>query len=331
MKKSSILLINLGTPNSPNLQSIKKYLKEFLMDRRVIALPFWIRWILVNMIIVPVRSKQSTHNYQTIWTKDGSPLKIHTQELVKKLQKKYGAETQVAYAMRYGNPSIPEVLQHLCQTSEHITVVPLYPQYASATNGSSIEEVFNTLKNFEAIPELRIIRDFFDDSGYIRALSQSIAPYLKLDTHLLLSYHGLPENQLAKLGCNPVCQSECPMTPSINKPCYRQQCMITSHLVARELALNTNQYTVSFQSRLGKTPWIKPYTDETLKQLAAQGIKHLAVACPSFVADCLETLEEIGIQAKQTWQELGGESFQLIPCLNAQDVWVETLHKYLSG
>lgn len=330
-KKSSILCINLGTPENPTLSSVKKYLKEFLMDRRVIALPAWVRWILVHLFIVPFRSKQSTKNYQSIWTDEGSPLRVHLVELIHKLQNKYGTKAHVTYAMRYGYPSIPEVLEQLCKTSEELTIIPLYPQYASATNGSSLEAVFETLKCLEAIPSVRIIRDFYNDNGYIKALAHSISPYLSEKMHLLLSYHGLPENQLMKLGCKPVCSTECPVSlTDNNKPCYRQQCFATSRLLANELQLKNHQYSVSFQSRLGKTPWIKPYTDETLLQLASQGVKHLAIACPSFVADCLETLEEIGMQAKQSWKDLGGESFQLIPCLNAQDQWIDALYERLT-
>jgi protoporphyrin/coproporphyrin ferrochelatase len=330
MKKNSILCINLGTPDEPSTKAVRRYLKEFLMDKRVIALPFLIRWILVHIIIVPFRSRQSAHNYQTIWRQDGSPLMIYTKKLIHKLQKRLAPDTNVTFAMRYGKPSIPDVLKKLSQNSEHITVLPLYPQYASATNGSSIEDVLKTLESLEAIPSIRVIRDFYNDEDYINALSQSIKPYIDNNTHLLLSFHGLPENQLTKLGCQPVCQNTCPTTLKIGVPCYRQQSFITSQCVANALGLNSTQYTVSFQSRLGKTPWIKPYTDEMLHELSKKGIKHLAIACPSFVADCLETLEEIGIQAKQTWADLGGESFKLIPCLNDQDIWIEALVKILS-
>jgi ferrochelatase len=330
MKKHSILCINLGTPDAPSTKAVRRYLKEFLMDKRVIALPYIIRWILVHCIIVPFRSRQSAHNYQTIWQQDGSPLMIYTKKLIDKLQKKLGPDVYVTFAMRYGNPSIPSVLKKHCQTSEHITILPLYPQYASATNGSSIEDVLQTLQSLEAIPSIRVIREFYNDVDYIEALAHSIKPYIDENTHLLLSYHGLPENQLAKLGCQPVCQSACSKTPKIGIPCYRQQSFITSECVAKALGLNTIQYTVSFQSRLGKTPWIKPYTDEMLHELSKKGIKHLAIACPSFVADCLETLEEIGIQAEQTWKTLGGESFKLIPCLNDQDIWIDALKKILS-
>ncbi|NBX84574.1 MAG: ferrochelatase [Gammaproteobacteria bacterium] len=330
MKKHSILCINLGTPDEPSTKAVRRYLKEFLMDKRVIALPYFIRWILVHGIIVPFRSRQSTHNYQTIWQPEGSPLMINTKKLIHKLQKKIGPDVHVTFAMRYGHPSIPNVLKKICKTSELITILPLYPQYASATNGSSIEAVFKTLQSLEAIPSIRIIRDFYNDDSYINALAQSIKPYIDENTHLLLSYHGLPENQLAKLGCQPVCQRACSNTPRMGVPCYRQQSFITSECVARALDLKTTQYTVSFQSRLGKTPWIKPYTDEMLHELSQKGIKHLAIACPSFIADCLETLEEIGIQAEQTWKAIGGETFKLIPCLNDQDIWIDALDEILS-
>jgi ferrochelatase len=329
MTKKGFLLINLGTPNSSELKDVKSYLKTFLMDERVITLPKLIRFILVYGIIVPFRSKKTTHAYQQVWTKDGSPLAFLTQKLIQKLQINLSHDVKITYAMRYGNPSIASALDSLKECDE-ITLLPLYPQYASATTASSLIEVFDYYKTQQIIPNIKIIRDFFGHQDFIQALAKSMKPYLKTDHHLLLSYHGLPENQLDKIGCKPVCRDKCPPNIIPGKACYKQQCYLTSTALATTLNLTNKQYSISFQSRLGKTPWIKPYTDETLEKLAKQGIKKLSVACPSFVTDCLETLEEIAIQCKEQWKELGGEEFQFIPCLNDQDVWIDALKKILA-
>jgi ferrochelatase len=329
MTKKGFLLINLGTPNSPQLKDVKSYLKTFLMDERVINLPKLIRFILVYGIIVPFRSKKTTHAYQQIWTKDGSPLAFLTQKLIQQLQSNVSKDIKIAYAMRYGNPSIASTLKSL-QSCDEITILPLYPQYASATTGSSLIEVFDFFKTQEIIPSIKIIRDFFQHPAFIEALAASISPFLKPDQHLLLSYHGLPENQLHKIGCHPVCQGECPKELISGKACYKQQCYLGSIHIATKLKRSPEDYSISFQSRLGKTPWIKPYTDATLEKLAQRGIKKLAIACPSFVTDCLETLEEIAIQCKAQWYELGGEEFQFIPCLNDQQNWIDALKNILA-
>lgn len=328
MHKKAFLLINLGTPDAPTTSAVKRYLKSFLMDKRVIALPSLIRFILVYGIIAPFRSKKSAHAYQQVWTKQGSPLLVHTKNLIEKLKLKIPSPHQVAFAMRYGNPSIEDTLNHL-DAFDELVVIPLYPQYASATTGSSIIELFDYYQDKQILPNISIIREFYQHPAYIKALSESIRPYLKDDHHLLMSYHGLPENQLEKIGCKPVCKAPCPQTIIPGKACYRQQCFLTSKSIANTLNLDEKNYTISFQSRLGKTPWIKPYTDEVIENLAKQGIKNLLVVCPAFISDCLETLEEIGIQAKEKWQSLGGENLTLIPCLNDQDIWVDALAEIL--
>jgi ferrochelatase len=330
MNKKGYLLINLGTPEAPTRRSVKKYLQTFLMDERVIALPSFIRWILVYGIIAPFRSGRSAHAYQQVWTSSGSPLAVHGQHLIEKLRDKLPRDVNLALAMRYGEPSIEKALKQLAECDE-IIILPLYPQYASATNGSSTVAVFDYFKQQQIIPNIRVIRDFYQHPAYIHALCESIKPYLKQDYHLLLSYHGLPENQLEKIGCKPVCKTPCPQSITSGKACYRQQCFMTSNSIASTLNLDEKNYTISFQSRLGKTPWIQPYTDEVIENLAKQGVKNLLVACPAFVADCLETLEEIGIQAKEKWEELGGHQLTLIPCLNDQEIWVEALIEILKN
>lgn len=327
MTKTGILLINLGTPDSPTPRSVKKYLKEFLMDKRVITLPYWIRYILVHGIIAPFRSKSSSHNYQAIWTQEGSPLLSHMRQLTEKLQENR-SDYHVAFGMRYGHPSIESALDSL-KNCEKLIILPLYPQYASATTGSSIEKVFEILSTKEVIPSLHMIRDFYQHPRFIDALVKSMQALIQPAHHLILSFHGLPERQLESLGCKPLCQGSCDTENIRVQGCYRQQCFINADKLTKALGIEKKDYTVTFQSRLGKTPWIKPYTDETLKHLAQQGVKNIQIACPSFVCDCLETLEEIAISAKEQWMDLGGESFEYMPCLNSQAIWVDALKEIL--
>lgn len=322
--QEGLLIINLGTPNHPDRKAVRAYLSEFLTDKRVIDLPAFLRYVLVYGFILPFRTKQSTHAYQSIWSEQGSPLLCHSQNLAKQLKARLSPDFKIALGMRYGNPSIKTALDELKDCSA-ITVLPLYPQYSSAATGSSIEEVMRLISKREVIPSLRIIRDFYQHPGYIKAQATLIKESLDENQHLLFSYHGLPERQINKSGCSTVCKESCPPVTTVNQGCYKAQCFETSRLLADQLQLKPSQYSTAFQSRLGKTPWIKPYTDEVLTELAAQGIKKIAICCPSFVADCLETLEEIGLRAKEQWVELGGEEFTLIPCMNDSPAWVEAI------
>lgn len=319
-----LLLINLGTPASPNVKAVRRYLREFLSDSRVIDLPTPFRYLLLYAFILPFRPKISAKAYQFIWTSEGSPLLVNSQRLIEKLSQKLGASYQIAFGMRYGEPSIATALTTL-SNCEEITVLPLYPQYSSAATGSSIEKLLSLISQQNSHPTLTVIRDFYQHPGFIAAQADLIRPYLARHDHLLLSYHGIPERHIRKTGCESVCQDRCPPISSANQTCYKAQCQQTSDALAKTLGLAKNQYSAAFQSRLGKTPWIKPYTDELLPKLAQQGIKNLAVACPSFVADCLETLEEIGFQAKEQWRQLGGEQLTLIPCLNDSKRWVKAV------
>lgn len=319
---TGVILINLGTPDSPNVSDVRSYLREFLSDSRVIDIPYLARWLLVNVCILPFRPKQSASAYKKIWTQSGSPLLLHCQELTNQLQQQLGGDYCVTLAMRYGKPSIKHALSQLSHCHRHI-VLPLFPQYSSAATGSAIEAYLQTIKQDITIPSIRLINHFHDQPHFIQALCQQIKTHHDEDEFLLFSYHGIPERQALKSGCQSVCKQDCPTSSNLN--CYRAQCYQTTRLVTAALKLAPTQYTTSFQSRLGKTPWIKPYSDEVLNELAKQGIKKIAVICPSFVADCLETLEEIGIVAKKQWQTLGGESFKLIPCLNANPHWVDAL------
>ena len=322
--KNGLLLINLGTPERPDVAGVRRYLREFLADRRVISLPSPLRYLLLYLFILPFRPKSTAHAYQAIWTPEGSPLLINSQRLATKLQQRLGDRWQVALAMRYGNPSIMAALNEL-STCEQLTVLPLYPQYSSAATGSSIEEIMRLMAPQTNFPSLKIIRDFYQHPGFIAAQAQLIKPHLIDYDYLLFSYHGIPEQHIERSGCAKVCQESCPPISEVNQTCYKAQCHETTKQLARALDIPEEKYCLSFQSRLGKTPWIKPYTDMILPQLAKQGIKRLVVSCPSFVADCLETLEEIGMRAQQQWQDLGGEQLTLIPCVNDSPLFVEAV------
>lgn len=366
--KHGLLLINLGTPNSTDSADINRYLREFLTDKRVIDIPALLRYLLVYGLIIPFRAKKSAHAYKLIWSEQGSPLLFHSQNLVCELQKTIGSHYKIALGMRYGNPSITQALDSL-KECEAITVLPLYPQYSSAATGSSIEEVMRIISAQTVIPSIHLIRDFYHHPDYIYSQAQLIKTSFNNNNpdHLLFSYHGIPERQLHKSGCNIICPEictpismnnrqlaklamtreeqvdiECDTQDSSagfmeqlpapvefgtrsNHACYKAQCYQTSFLLAQALRLLPDQYSTSFQSRLGKIPWIKPYTEEMLNGLANKGVKHLAVVCPSFTADCLETLEEIGIRAKEQWHQLGGEQFTLVPSLNSNEQWVKAI------
>lgn len=321
--KRGLLLINLGTPDSPKTPDVRRYLREFLSDERVIDLPAIARYLLLYLVILPFRPKNTAELYQRIWTKQGSPLLVLSQQLRIKLQHAL-PDVEVALGMRYGNPSIKDALRSLAHC-EQLTVLPLYPQYSSAATGSSIEKVLALIGSASTHPHLKIVRDFYNHPAFISALVVLIKPHLNPDSHLLLSYHGIPERQLSKIGCNPVCQTNCPPITFQNSTCYRAQCEVTTRAVQQALGLSDKAVSMAFQSRLGKTPWIKPYTDEVLVNLAQQGIQNLVIACPSFTTDCLETLEEIGIRAQEQWHSLGGGTLRLVPCLNDSPEWVEAI------
>lgn len=327
--KKGLLLINLGTPDAPDARSVRRYLAEFLADYRVVNLPGVLRYILLYGIILPTRPRQSAKAYQAIWTKEGSPLYLESQNLVQKLKNSLRDEYQIALGMRYGNPTISGALDSLKDCNQ-LTILPLYPQYSSAATGSSLEACLNIIKKQNNIPSMRIIHEFYDHQAYIAAQAAVIKPYIEDIDHLLFSYHGLPENHLKQSGCETVCSESCPEINGNNAFCYRAQCFQTSRLLAKSLELKQAKFSSSFQSRLGRTPWIKPYTDKHLETIYASGVRKLAVACPSFVSDCLETLEEIAMQAKEQWLELGGESFTFIPCLNDNDQWIQALSQILS-
>lgn len=329
--KKGVLLINLGTPSGCDATSVRHYLREFLSDPRVIDLPAFLRWCLLNFFILPFRPQRSADAYRKIWTTQGSPLLVNHRELQSALQRELGESFVVELGMRYGEPSISGAIDALMkQGCDAWIVLPLFPQYSSAATGSAMAKVFECLSKQWNIPSVTVINDFFESLDFIRCLSHSVEentkdfPY----DHLLMSYHGLPERHIEKSGCEKKqCSRDgiCPAVNEQNRYCYRAQCFSTSKQLAQVLHLSDLQYSVAFQSRLGRTPWIKPYTDEWLSVLFQRGIRRLAVICPAFTADCLETLEEVAMRTQQQWMGMGGEAFHYIPALNANSEWVRVL------
>ncbi|MCS6820549.1 MAG: ferrochelatase [Microscillaceae bacterium] len=337
-----VLLVNLGTPDSYRTSDVRKYLREFLMDKRVIDIPFIPRWLLVNLIIAPFRAPKSAKVYKKVWTKHGSPLKYYGYRIKEMLQGSLGNNFIVELAMRYQSPSIKEALQTLRKKQIHkIIVIPLFPQYASATTGSVHQKVMDIVRKWQIIPEISFVQSFFDHPQFIEAFANVAQKYLQERPpydHFIFSYHGLPERQIRKGDDTKTCLVEAQKNPEKrneanccatihngNRTCYRAQCFATTRLLAKRLGIAETDYTVAFQSRLGNDPWIRPYTDEIIKQLVKQGKKRILAFSPSFVADCLETTIEIGEEYKEVFEKHGGEHWQLVESLNDNALWIETL------
>lgn len=327
LSQTAVLCINIGTPEAPETQPVRRYLKQFLSDPRVVDISWLGRQLLLNLFILPFRPKKSAEAYQAIWTSEGSPLLIETEKFCSGLQEKLGDSFYVLPAMRYGEPSLEKALDRV-KDFPRVILFPMFPQYASSSTGSCLELCFNYFAKQNNVPAVKVVEPYYQKPGFIKSLLASCEESVDLTEwdHLLLSYHGLPQRQIQKseVAGAKICDQEkpCPMGTE-NRFCYRAQCYQTSRLLTKELGLNSSQYTVAFQSRLGRTPWIKPYTDEVLETFVKSGIKRLVVMCPSFVADCLETLEEIGIRAKEDWLKLGGTDLKLVPCLNHSKLWIE--------
>ena len=327
-----VLLINLGTPDAPRTPEVKKYLRQFLSDPRVIDIHPIARSLLLNLIILPFRSPKSAEAYRKIWMKEGSPLLFHTQNLGQKVSQRLGKDYAVEVGMRYQSPSIASAVEKLMQKGvSEIRVLPLFPQYATSSTASALEEVFRVLSQQWNIPPITTLPPFYDHPGFIKSFAETGKPVLEKlkPDHVLFSFHGLPERHIKK--CDPVgnhClkfDECCDRKVFQNQFCYRTQCFQTAKALTKELGIPLDLCSVSFQSRLGRTPWIKPYTDQILIELAKNGRKRIAVFCPSFVADCLETLEEIGIRGKDSALAHGAEILELVPSLNANSLWVETV------
>ncbi len=326
MAKAGILLLNIGTPRSFEVHDVKKYLRTFLMDRDIIDLPWISRWPLVNLIIVPQRGAYSASNYKKIWMKEGSPLLVYTDRFADQLQNKLGSQYLVRIGMRYSAPTIESALRDFYRAKvETIIVAPMYPQYAEATTGSSLREVNRLMGRLGIDIPTVVVPPFYDKKEFLKAQGQCMKDVTqeKAIEHIVFSFHGLPEAQIKKVpGClsSPDC---CAQVNACEKPCYRAQSLATAEKLAKEIGLAKDSWSVGFQSRLGRAEWLKPSTDQVLEDLARKGIKKVAIACPSFVADCIETLEEIGMGGKQLFLREGGTEFFMIPCVNDHPLWVD--------
>ena len=326
-----VLLINLGTPDSPNTKDVRKYLREFLMDWRVIDIAPVARWFLINCIIAPFRAPKSAEIYKELWTKEGSPLLYIGQKLTKKVQAILGDDYLVSFGMRYQNPSLEKSLEPLKNKGlKEIIVLPLYPQYASSSTGSTLEAVMDIMKDWQVIPNVRFISSFSDEPTFFDAWKTVADKYLAEDTydHIVFSYHGLPERQITKASCEGYCQLNekcCATYHAKHHFCYKAQCYETTRQIASRLGIEEKDYSVCFQSRLGKTPWIQPYIDDTVDDIIKAGHKKVLAFSPAFVTDCLETTIEIGEEYKEVFVEKGGTKWQLVESLNTHDKWVDCI------
>ncbi len=328
-RRTGLLLLQLGTPDAPRRAEVRRYLREFLSDPRVLDIPAAVRWGLLRGVILPFRSRSSARAYASVWTERGSPLLVHSRDLQSALGKELGEGWVVELGMRYGNPGIAGAVERLAAADvERVVLFPLFPHYASSSAGSALERALAEIGAAWNVADVATVPAFYDDPGFVGAVAEvAREPLARGFDHVLLSYHGLPERQvrksdptgahcLAREGC-------CDAIGAANRRCYRAQCYATSRALAAALDLAPERHSTAFQSRLLRDPWIRPFTDEVLPELRARGVRRLAVLCPSFVADCLETVEEIGIRAVEQWRELGGEHLELVPCPNAAPAWVE--------
>lgn len=328
--RKGILLMNLGSPDSTQVPDVKRYLDEFLMDKRVIDYPWLFRFLLVRGMITPRRSPKSAEAYQKIWWPEGSPLIVLTERLQTALSSL--VEEPVEIAMRYGNPGVKEGLEKLMAAGEldEVIALPLYPHYAMSSYETAALAARQVYEKGHYPFKLTIMRPFYDDPGYIRSLADRIRPYLEEPyDYLLFSYHGVPERHIRKsdvTGGHCLASGDCcSMHSPAHAYCYRHQVITTMRLTAAALGLPAGKYGLSFQSRLGRDKWLEPYTVQVLAELPAKGIKNLAVVCPAFVADCLETLEEIAMQGRDTFLAAGGTAYRVIPCLNDDPAWAAVL------
>jgi len=312
--KATIILVNLGTPEAPTAQALRPYLREFLSDTRVVEIPKAIWWLILNCIIVPFRSGKSAAKYAAVWTTEGSPLKVHNERqatMLKGYLGERGHQVEVVSAMRYGHPSLPSVLDELHNNGgDKVVILPAYPQYSAATTASIFDVVFDYYKKIRHIPELRLVKHYHDHPAYIAALKNSILKHWEQNqrgTHLVMSFHGVPKRTLL-----------------LGDP-YHCECHKTARLLAQSLGLRKDEYSVTFQSRFGKAEWLQPYTQPTIEALGKSGTKRIDVICPGFIADCLETLEEINMEVRSAFLLAGGKEFHYIPCLNEDALWLRAM------
>jgi len=332
-KKTAVILINVGTPDEPTVKAVRRYLSEFLNDRRVIDIPLVLQKILVNLIIVPFRAPKSTKLYQRLWTEKGSPLLYYSEQVQAGLQQKLGAKADVFMAMRYGNPSIGKALYAIQKGNyDRVVVFPMFPQYASSTNGTAIQAVIDQIRQCNTIPEIHAVNQFYDHTAFLDAFAERIQSYQPENfDHVVFSYHGLPNRHLEKnhpeesiTTCN--CETA---LPEFGKFCYKATCYQTTRELASRLGLKVGQYSVSFQSRLSNN-WMTPFTDKNLLTRAKQGSKNVLVVAPAFVADCLETTVEIGWEYKEMFIANGGENLQMVESLNDSPRWIAAMEEILT-
>ncbi|MBI1785747.1 ferrochelatase [Candidatus Sumerlaeota bacterium] len=335
--RRGVLLVNLGSPDSPAVPDVRRYLREFLMDDRVLDVPWFLRKFIVECTILPSRPKETARAYQKIWTPEGSPLVAISRRAQKLLQAKL--EIPVELAMRYGNPSLESGIRHLIEAGEmppdEILFMPLYPHYAMSSYETVVEHAKKLLRKLNPAIRLRILKPFYREPPYIEALVASAREYLDAGfDHLLFSYHGIPERHVKKsdpTGAHCLARENCCARDSAaHATCYRHQVFETTKAFVAKGGVPEGKYSNSFQSRLGKDPWLKPYTDFEYVRLAESGVKKLLVICPAFVADCLETLEEIGMRGREDFLKAGGKEFVFIPCMNAHPLWIEALRQWIN-
>jgi ferrochelatase len=313
--QNAIVLVNLGTPDAPTRSAVRRYLKEFLLDPRVVEIPRLVWWWILHLFILPFRSGKSAEKYAMIWTRAGSPLKVHTERQAALLEEALAGRghnaVRVAMAMRYGSPPLPEVLERLkAEGCERIAILPAYPQYSGTTTGSIWDALFAHYARVRNVPELRLVKHYHDHDGYIDALRDSILEYWEANGRgdkLVMSFHGVPKRTLL-----------------LGDP-YHCECRKTARLLAARLGLAPDQYVVTFQSRFGKAEWLQPYTAPTVQQLARDGVQRIDVVCPGFTSDCLETLEEIAMEVRHDFLAAGGKQYHYIPCLNESPAWIAGL------
>lgn len=329
MPSPAVLLVNLGSPDSASVPDVRRYLREFLMDGRVLDAPFPIRWFVVNCLILPKRPKESAHAYSTVWTPEGSPLVVTSRQVQARLQAQL--ELPVELAMRYQNPAIPDAVARLrARGADRVLLIPLFPHFAMSSFETAVVRVQEVAAATAPGMEIVVQPPYYAEPDYIAALVASAEPQLQQGyDRLLFSFHGIPERHLrksdpTKAHCLQV-KDCCRVASPAHEFCYRHQCFRTVEEFVRRAGIPADKYSVSFQSRLGRDPWLKPYTDFEVERFAKEGVKRLLVICPAFVSDCLETIEEIGQRARDSFLAAGGEKFELISCLNEHPRWIETL------
>jgi ferrochelatase len=326
--KTGVLLINLGTPDSPAVGDVRSYLSQFLNDPRVIDIPWLPRKLLVNFLIVPFRAPKSAKIYKKLWTANGSPLLYYSERAKSLLQTSLGSDYEVHLAMRYKNPSIPDVLEGMRKKNyEKIVVLTMFPQYASASTGSALDEVMRVMRTWWVVPEVKFVSQYYDHPQFIEAFAARGQKYNLADyDHILFSYHGLPERQVDKVHSDGRCANhncEHEITEE-NKYCYKATCYATTRLLVEKLNIPQGKYTVCFQSRLDKK-WLMPFSDKVVEECARKGMKKILVFSPAFTADCLETIIEIGDEYQEIFKEHGGEKVQLVESLNDHPTWIDCL------